>query len=135
MPVMSVEVPETEAAHWRPAWAQRGPRKRWLLLAIWVGLILAIVATQWLTRFSFEHGYWEGGGLTEPTTVELLWYWLPLFLIVVLAVVFLVGLRWWVPERATRGMIRVWGIVPTFAGLLASCCISLWYSTIYFYMD
>ena len=131
---MNVDATETEAAPWTPLPNRFGPRRRWWFLALWIGCILAIVATQKLSAHSFEHGYWTGGGLTEPTSIELLWYWLPLFLIVLVAIVFLVGLQWWVPEKGTRGMIRVWGLVPTFVGLLGSLGISTYFYLV-FYMD
>ena len=102
---------------------------------LWIGCILAVLVVQGLTAYSFEHGYWTPHGPTEPTAIELLWYRLPLCLIVLVAIAFFVGLRWWVPEKGTRSMIRVCGILPTFLGLVISYCISLWYRFLVFYMD
>jgi len=132
---MSDDGTRTDAAPSGPLPKQLGPRRRWWFLALWVGCILVILVAQKLTAYSFESGHWSPSGPTEPTTIEVLWYWLLLCLIVLVAIVFFVGLRWWVPEKGTRGMIRVCGILPTFVGLIISYGISLWYRFLVFYMD
>ena len=52
-----------------------------------------------------------------------------------LAIVFLAGLRWWVPEEGTRGALRGWGLLLTFVSVLVSMGISLWFPFFHFYMD
>lgn len=134
MPTMSVDSTKTESAPSGPLPKQLGPRRRWWWLALWVGCILTILVTQTSTAHSFEHGYWTPSGSTDPTKIELLWYWLPLCLIFLVAVVFFVALRWLVPEKGTRTLIRVWGVLPTFLGLIISYSTSCWYH-FWFYMD
>lgn len=112
-----------------------GPKRRWWWLVLWAGSLLAVLVAQRMTAFSFESGYWEGGHLTDPTREELLWYRLPPAAIVLLAVIFFVGLRWWVPEKGTRGMIRVWGFFFSFLSILVSMGMSCFFSVLYFYMD
>jgi len=109
-----------------------GPKRRWWLLVLWAGLLLAVLFAQRATAFSFEHGYWTPDGFTDPTPEELLWYRLPLVAIVLIAVIFLVGLRWWVPEDGTRGILRVWGFFFSFLSFLVSVGISFWFHW-YFY--
>ena len=124
----------TQPAAWGPLPKQIGPRRRWWFLALWTGCIAAIVVAQKLTAYSFETGHWTPNGPTPPTTIESLWYWLPSAGIILVSVIFCVGLRWWVPEKGTRGVIRVWGILPTFVGVLVSWGMTLWYHFI-FYID
>ena len=119
-------------SHGRPK--LMGPRRRWWVLALWAALLLAVLVGQRATAHSFDHGYWTPDGPTEPTRAELLWYRLPIGAIVLLAVVFLVGLRWWGPEKGTRGILRVWGILLSYVSILVSIGISLWFD-LHFYMD
>ena len=112
-----------------------GPKRRWWMLALWAGLLVAVLVVQRTTAHSFDHGYWTPRGPTDPTRAELLWYRLPIGAILLLAVVFLVGLRWWVPERGTRGILRAWGILFSFVSILVSIGMSLWFNILYFYMD
>ena len=131
-----IETPEENGdclSQGRPKWL--GPKRRWWLLVLWVGLLLAVLVVQWETVFSFDHGHWTPDGFTDPTSEELLWYRLPLVAIILIAVVFFVGLRWWSPEKGTRGMLRAWGFFFSFLSILVSIGISLWYSILYFYMD
>jgi hypothetical protein len=95
----------------------------------------AVLVVQRATAFAFDHGYWTPDGGTDATRAELLWYRLPVVAILLIAGVFLVGLRWWVPEKGTRSILRVWGVLFTLVSLLVSIGMSLFVSILYFYMD
>ena len=113
---------------WRPK--SLGPRRRWLLFVLWVGLHVTVVATQISTAYSFEHGTLNTG----PTHAERLWYKLPLLAICLTSTVFLVGLHWWAPEKDTRLMLRVSGVYLTVVSVLVTLSISWWYNAL-FYID
>ncbi|RPI59966.1 MAG: hypothetical protein EHM48_08015 [Planctomycetaceae bacterium] len=129
----AAEIKETNMSQDRPK--LMGPRRRWWILGLWLLLLLAVLISQRATVHSFNTGHWTPSGNTDSTEAELLWYRLPVAGIVVIAVVFFIGLRWWVPEKGTRGIIRAWGIMASFMSLLISVGMSLWFMTFYFYMD
>ena len=111
-----------------------GPKRRRWMLPLWAGLLLAVLAAQRATARSFDHGYWEAGDLTDATQAELLWYRLPVAAIVVIAAVFILGLRWWVPEKPTRAAIRIWGILASCLSAIISIGMSMFFY-LEFYMD
>ena len=104
------------------------------MLCVWCVLLTSIVVGQHMTANSFEHGHWTPNGNTPATQAEKLWSRLPLVLIAAISVVFLILARWLIPEKDMRFVIRVWGGVATFVGLVASLAISAFF-TIIFYMD
>ncbi|MCY2930099.1 MAG: hypothetical protein NTV86_11510 [Planctomycetota bacterium] len=112
-----------------------GPRRRWWVLVAWAACLVGILLAQRLTVGTFQTGHWSPSGNTPPTTEELLWYDLPLVLIIATGVLFSLAVRWLIPETGSRKVIRAWGLWLCLPALLASLALSLFYSVVYFYMD
>jgi hypothetical protein len=112
-----------------------GPKRRWWWFFLWVSLQVTVLVVQRSMVFSFPTGYWTPNGFTDSTPEELLWYRLPIAGILLLAVIFVLGLRWWVPEKGTRGILRAWGLLLTLVSIAISIGMSLYFSWFYFYMD
>ena len=104
-----------------------GPRRRYWWLALWGGLLLAVLVVQRATAHSFERIDLMPDGTAVTTDAEVLWVQLPLVAIVVVAAAFLVGLGWLVPEKGSRGVIRAWGFLLSFLSLVASFVMSVWF--------
>jgi hypothetical protein len=96
---------------------------------------LAVLVAQRATVPSSTSGFWEGGQVTDSTRAELLWCRLPPTAIVLIAVIFFVGLRWCVPEKGTRGMIRAWGFFFRVLSTLVSFGMSCFFGILHFYTD
>ncbi len=111
-----------------------GPKRRWLVLGVWILLLVAIIATQYLTARSFNHGYWTQED-PIPTTQAIIWYHLPLILIVAAFLFFTISARWFVPEKDTRTIIRAWGLLATEVAIICTLCISVWFYVFIFCMD
>jgi hypothetical protein len=109
-----------------------GPKYRWLYLLMWFFVLFSILLVQRLTALTFPTGNWMNW---QATFEELVWYRLPPALIIGLTVLFFIALRWLVPEKGTRSIIRVWACFFSLIAVLTSFGISAWYSMFYFYID
>lgn len=102
-----------------------GPRRRWWYLALWVGLLLAAHCAQWTAGY-WINAEWIPDWLAPTLRSGWLWLLLPPATAAVLAVVFLVGLRRWVPEKGTRNILLAWGAFFSVLSLAAGFAWLLW---------
>jgi len=96
--------------------------RAWCILAIWGGLIAAVLGLQEVAAYMFGHGYWSP---RYTSTIEWVQWHLPFAAILVISVAFLFGLRWLVPAKRVRNFARICGIILALLGLIVSAGISM----------